>query len=105
MSMGEIKTTAALRPWDFGVGGPVGVIPVNFSAGAGIGACGLLNHGDAILHGADFNTKVACHTFIIQYLEMALAILALADGLVRGVLADGVAAATLDAEVLIDLGS
>ena len=64
------------------MGGPVGIIRVNFSASSVIGAGGLLHHGDAILDGTHFHAEVAGHAFIVQHLEMALAILGLHNGLV-----------------------
>ena len=63
----------------------------------------LRDHGDAVLHRADGDAQIAAHALGVDHLEVALAVHHRGDGLVRGVLADDVAAAALDAEVLVDL--
>src|SRR3990172_7113031 len=82
--------------------GPVGVVGGDRLAGARVDAAGHRPHGDAALHWADADAQVAADAFGIDDIEAPATVLAIADGLVRGVLAGDVAAATLDAQVLVD---
>src|SRR5690606_41641798 len=59
-------------------------------------------HGDAVLHRADVDAEVAGDAFGVVHLEDTA--LLHPDRLVARILAGGVAAAALDAEVLVDLG-
>ena len=63
----------------------------------------LLDQRDAALDRADQGAQVAADAFGFVDDELALAVYAREDRLVRGVLAHDVAAAALDAELLIDL--
>ena len=59
-------------------------------------------HGDAVLDRADIDAEIAADALVVHHLEVALAVDLLGDRLVRGVLAGDVAAAALDAELLVD---
>src|SRR5882672_4702527 len=59
--------------------------------------------GDAIHHRADVNAQVAAYALLVDDLEMTLAVLLVADGLMRRVLAGDIAAAALDAQILVDV--
>ena len=84
-----------------GMGRPVGV-GADRAAGAGVGfADGKLSHRDAVLNRADVNAKVAGHAF--RVIDREHTPRADVDGLMRGVLACGIAATAFDAGVLIDL--
>jgi hypothetical protein len=79
---------------------PVGV-GLDLAAGARIDlAERQLFHGDAILDRADVDAKVAGHALIV--LDAERPVFAHLDRLVRGVFAGGIAAAALDAEILVD---
>ena len=96
-SAGRISVNSAITNTD--------VFQANGAAGAFVHrADGQPLHGDAIVHRADVDAQVAGDAFVIHHLEVALAVLFLEDRLVRGVLAGGIAAAALDAEVLVDMG-
>jgi len=58
---------------------------------------------DALVHRAHIHAEVAAHAFLIDHLEIALAVALFADRLVRGVFTRDVAATALDAERLIDV--
>ena len=81
---------------------PIGVI-IHLAARAGVErAFGQGDHGDAIVHGADIDAQIAGHAFLI--FDGKGAIFAHGDGLVRCILAGGIAAAAFDAIILVDLG-
>src|SRR5262245_826246 len=83
--------------------GPVGVERLDRLARAGVDRTRRKRlHGDAILHGADGDAKVAADAFRVDDLERTLAGDSVRDRLMRSVLTDDVAAAALDAEVLVD---
>ena len=67
-----------------------------------VDALGQVLHGDAVLDRADIDAEIAADAFGVDHLEMAAAVLRRGDRLMRGVLADDVAAAAFDAEVLVD---
>ena len=76
---------------------------LDHAAGARVDRAGRQRlHGDAVLHRADHDAEVAADAFGVDHLEVALAGDGVRDRLVRGVLADDVAAAALDAEILVD---
>src|SRR3990167_2744590 len=88
-----------------GVGGPVGVHRAHRFAGALVHfAHGHITHGDGVGHGAHGYAQVAAHAFVFLHLKVALAVFHEGDGLVAGVFAGNVAAAALDAAVLVDDG-
>ena len=84
--------------------GPVGVGGADHLAGALVYlAGGHIAQGDALGYRAHGHAQVAAHAFVFLHLEMALAVLGGGDGLVRSVFTGRVAAATFDAQVLVDL--
>ena len=60
-------------------------------------------HRDAVVDRANTDTKIAANTLVIDDFEKAFAVYRIRDGLMRGVLANDVATATLDTQVLIDI--
>src|SRR6185436_2957611 len=86
-----------------GMRGPVGLVARDGAAGARVHAAGHRPHGDATLDRTHAHAQVAAHALGVDDLEMPLAVLRRADGLVRSVLAGDVAAAALDAQVLVDV--
>ena len=63
-----------------------------------------LDHGDAVLDGADIDAEIAADALVFHHLEMPDTIDEVGDRLVRGVLAGDVTAAALDAGVAIEGG-
>ena len=71
--------------------------------GARIDAFGLVHQRDAVLDRADQHAEIAADAFRLVDDEFSHAVDLGEDRLMRGVLADDVAAAAFDAEVLVDL--
>ncbi len=94
--------SAALTEGLFGMRGPGERRPVVRQAGARIDALGLVVERDAALDRADEHAEVAADAFGLVDLELPSAVELGEDRLMRRVLADDVAAAALDAEVLVD---
>ena len=83
---------------------PVGIVPRDGTSRPWInGSGGHWFHGDAIFHRADRDAEIAADAFLVDHLELAHPVDHVGDCLMRGVLAGDVAAAALDAEVLVDL--
>src|SRR5262249_47534662 len=94
---------AALASRVVGMRGPVGLLARDRPPRARIDAAGHRLHGDAVLDRAHADAQVATHALCVDHFEVARAVLRRGDGLVRGVLAGDVAAAALDAQVLVDV--
>ncbi len=83
---------------------PVAGRAVVIEPGARIHARDLMHQSDAVLDRADQRAQIAADAFGLVDHELPLAVDASEDRLMRSVLADDVAAAALNAELLIDLG-
>src|SRR3984885_16247150 len=83
---------------------PVGGRPVIVEPGARGDARDFMDQRDAVLDRADERAQIAADAFSFVDDELTLAVDAGEDRLMRRVLAHDVAAPTLNAELLIDLG-
>src|SRR5690606_16317831 len=112
--LSPLRPAVPRRPWRYaspsrlfahrvvGVRRPVGVLAGDRAAGTGVDSIGDGVHRDAAVHRAYAYAKVAANAFRIDDFEVPGAVDLLRDRLVRRVLARDVAAAALDAEILVD---
>ena len=82
--------------------GPVCFFGTDIQPGTRVLALRKLLHADAISDGTNADTQIATDTFLVDDLEVPLAVYGMRNGLMRCVLANHVTAATLDAKVLIN---
>ena len=81
---------------------PVQDLVGDFLASACVDTFGHRLHRNAVINRADADAKITANAFIIDDFETPFAIDGIRDRLVRRILTNDVAAAALDAQILVD---